>query len=173
MKRVQEHLKILESPCLLAAEPLQRIAKRLFAEFRSPDASASLAMEALAMEMLVFASRTRAASATGEPAWMRQLRTTLHDRFAESLSMTQLAELAGVHESHLARAFHRHHGCTVGDYTRQLRLDAASRLLSGSEMPLAEIAYEVGFCDQAHFSRAFRSAYGATPSTYRKLSRPR
>lgn len=35
--------------------------------------------------------------------------------------------------------------------------------------PLSRIAYEAGFADQAHFTRAFKSAFGLTPERYRAL----
>jgi AraC-like DNA-binding protein len=35
--------------------------------------------------------------------------------------------------------------------------------------PLAEVACDTGFADQAHFTRAFRSAFGVTPGRYRAL----
>ena len=37
------------------------------------------------------------------------------------------------------------------------------------ERPLVEVAADAGFADQAHFTRAFRSAFGLTPARYRAL----
>jgi AraC-like DNA-binding protein len=41
--------------------------------------------------------------------------------------------------------------------------------LSGSNLPLASIAREVGFSDQSHFSRTFKRATGMTPGAFRAL----
>jgi AraC-like DNA-binding protein len=49
------------------------------------------------------------------------------------------------------------------------RLDVArARLREG--VPLADLSLTVGFADQAHFTRMFRSAYGITPGRYARLS---
>jgi AraC-like DNA-binding protein len=39
----------------------------------------------------------------------------------------------------------------------------------GRGRPLAEVAAETGFADQAHFTRAFKSAFGLPPARYRAL----
>jgi AraC-like DNA-binding protein len=48
------------------------------------------------------------------------------------------------------------------------RLELARERMRG-ERPLVEIALDAGFADQAHFTRAFRSAFGLTPARYRAL----
>jgi AraC family transcriptional regulator len=108
--------------------------------------------------------RTRAA-----PRFVGRAHELLHDRFAEPLRIGDVALEVGVHPSSLARAFQRHYGCTPGDLVRLLRVDRASRLLSGSNLPLASIAREVGFSDQSHFSRTFKRATGMTPGAFRAL----
>lgn len=59
-------------------------------------------------------------------------------------------------------------GTTPASYIRQERLAAAARRIQTSQLPLAEIAYEVGFADTTTFTRAFKRVYGATPSTWRR-----
>jgi len=55
---------------------------------------------------------------------------------------------------------------TLGEYVRTLRIEEAARLLE-QDMPLSAIALVVGFYDQAHFSNAFKTVTGFTPSSYR------
>jgi AraC-like DNA-binding protein len=64
-------------------------------------------------------------------------------------------------------------GCTVTGYVHRLRIDWARERLERSDMPLADVALDVGFADQAHFTRVFRRVTGSTPSEYRRRSRPR
>jgi AraC-like DNA-binding protein len=60
-------------------------------------------------------------------------------------------------------------GMTVGGWIRQRRLEACRRELSDPRRrrTVTEIAFDWGFCDASYFSRAFKSAYGTSPSAFR------
>lgn len=63
-------------------------------------------------------------------------------------------------------------GVALGDYIRQRRIDHAASLLRSMDkrnMTIAAVAHACGFYDHAHFSRAFRSATGMTPSQWRRV----
>ncbi|MBC7808038.1 MAG: helix-turn-helix transcriptional regulator [Akkermansiaceae bacterium] len=85
-------------------------------------------------------------------------------------TLTQLAEMAGVHPSHLLRAFRQQYHLTPGEFVRRLRIEeACRRLRSGQSTPLSVLALDLGFSDQSHFIRIFRSIVGVTPGAYRKM----
>jgi AraC family transcriptional regulator len=86
----------------------------------------------------------------------------------QPLSIARLAELCDVHPARLARAFRRETGVGPGEYQRALRLRHALRLVAETDAPLSEVALACGFCDQSHFSRAFKAVYGCAPKTYRR-----
>ncbi len=72
------------------------------------------------------------------------------------------------------RTLQRHlraHGVSYSDIIDQARIRVATEWLANSEMPIAEIAAEVGYSDPAHFSRAFRRRAGISPQQYRRLRR--
>jgi AraC-like DNA-binding protein len=71
----------------------------------------------------------------------------------------------------VAPAFRREYGVTVTEYARSLRLEWARTQIVLDAAPLARIAYEAGFADQSHFTRAFRRHTGVTPGRYRELVR--
>jgi AraC-like DNA-binding protein len=54
---------------------------------------------------------------------------------------------------------------------RRLRIGEARRRLETGREPLVDIALDVGFADQAQFTRAFRRVTGATPRAYRQAAR--
>jgi len=72
-----------------------------------------------------------------------------------------------VSAGHLARAFRTAFGMSVGGYIRERRLQRAAALIRDSNSKLVDIAAAVGFCDQAHFSRAFKTRFGTTPAAFR------
>jgi aryl-alcohol dehydrogenase-like predicted oxidoreductase/AraC-like DNA-binding protein len=82
------------------------------------------------------------------------------------LSADDLAAVAGCSRYAAYRAFTQAYGLAPSDYQRQLRVQAARRLLGAGVAP-ARAAAEAGFADQAHLTRWFRRYYGVTPGAYR------
>lgn len=91
--------------------------------------------------------------------------------YAEPVSMTDMARLAGLSSTHFNRRFRQLLRMTPLEYLRTVRVQAARRLLAGSTATLAQIAAETGFTDQSHFTRRFRQATGMTPLAYRRRFR--
>jgi transcriptional regulator GlxA family with amidase domain len=73
---------------------------------------------------------------------------------------------------HFVRAFKRSEGVTPHDYLVQCRVRRAQELMTGTDLPLSEIAVACGFSDQSHYTRQFRARVGITPSRYRQAMRP-
>jgi AraC-like DNA-binding protein len=90
---------------------------------------------------------------------------------AEKLRVVRSAELeavTGLTRYDLARQFRLMYGTSPYRYLLMRRLDDARRLIA-RHRPLAEVALEAGFADQAHFTRMFKAAFGLTPARYRAL----
>lgn len=144
---------------------------RLAAELDRVDDLAALAAEAIVLEMLVTLARVGSAEMRQAPRWLLRAQELVHARFAEPLRTGEIAREVAVHPAHLARAFRRCFGVSLGTYARRLRLEWAAAELTRSERPLAGIALSAGFSDQSHFTRAFRRYSGLTPGMYRRIRR--
>jgi len=83
---------------------------------------------------------------------------------------TELESITGLTRYNLARQFRIMLGTSPYRYLLMRRLESARERIHG-EHPLAEVACDAGFADQAHFTRAFTSAFGLTPARYRALRR--
>jgi AraC family transcriptional regulator len=153
----------------LRGRGLDWLAWRLAAELRAADASAPLAAEGLALELLAATSReTRAERRSGRtPAWVRGAEELLRERVGECVGLFELAEAVGVHPTHLARVFRAHYGVSVGEYGRRLKVSRAATEVARSDAPLNVIAQRAGFADQSHFTRVFKRFVGTTPARYR------
>lgn len=79
----------------------------------------------------------------------------------------ELAAYAGVSVRTLQRLFAEYAGISPAWMLRRLRLiEAAERVARGEEVRWADVAADLGYSDQAHLSREFTAAVGATPSAY-------
>lgn len=97
------------------------------------------------------------------------------DFLATRLTVVQSREVetvTGLDRYQFARQFRAIYGTSPYRYSVMRRLDTARRQLRQAR-PLAETAYAVGFADQAHFTRVFKTAFGMTPGRYVKLSATR
>jgi AraC-like DNA-binding protein len=74
---------------------------------------------------------------------------------------------------HLSRSFRNVTGMTLTRYRRQIRMKQALQRLAAGDSDLAGLAADLGFSDQAHFTRATRAEIGATPGEVRALLAPR
>jgi AraC family transcriptional regulator len=89
-------------------------------------------------------------------------------RLGTKLSLDDLACKAGVSRAYFARTFKSGLGISLHQYLNHRRIDMARKLLRDSEMDLAQIAYELGFASQSHFTEAFRTQVGNTPLQFRR-----
>lgn len=89
------------------------------------------------------------------------------------LPLAQLAAEAHMSEFHFSRMFRYSTGYSPHTYVTLRRMDRAKELLVGGDTPLAEIAAEVGYKTQAHFTSVFHSYCGMTPGVYRRARGPR
>ncbi|WP_456832283.1 AraC family transcriptional regulator [Deinococcus sp. UYEF24] len=87
-----------------------------------------------------------------------------------ALTLSELAEQAGLPSLRLLRAFKAATGLPPHAYQTQLRVERARSLLTAG-LPAAEVAFTVGFYDQSHLGRFFRETYGVTPGQYAAATR--
>ncbi len=74
----------------------------------------------------------------------------------------------GVSKMHVIRVFRKKFGITPMQYVIERRIGAAKSLLTGTVMPIKEIAALLRYSGTQHFSTSFKSAVGCTPGQYRK-----
>lgn len=85
-------------------------------------------------------------------------------------TLPELAAVTGLSPVYFARQFKRATGLAPHQYLSRARVERAKRLLATSDLPIAAIALDCGFCHQEHLTRVFRKQCGVTPGAYR-LSR--
>jgi AraC-like DNA-binding protein len=92
----------------------------------------------------------------------------IENRWAEGLTVDELAAAAHLSPAHFAELFRTETGETPGRYRTRLRTERARLLLTETDLPITTIAADLGHCSSQHFATAFRRETGTTPSRYRR-----
>lgn len=144
----------------------------LYREFRRGD-DTTLALDEGAVQTLDgIAGGTQRDYRDAKAPWLRLTRDYITAHYRDSFSLSQLAQLAGVHPAYLSRAFRRHTGETLTACVRRLRLEHAAQRLARERVSISLIGLDAGFADHSHFTREFKRATGTTPQAYRELFSP-
>ncbi|QAA98364.1 AraC family transcriptional regulator (plasmid) [Agrobacterium tumefaciens] len=91
----------------------------------------------------------------------------IEDELTEGVSLSQLAEVAGLSVPHFCRAFKQSFGCPPYEFIIRRRIERAKEYLRGSKMTITDIALSCGFSSSSHFSNTFRREEAASPLEYR------
>lgn len=92
----------------------------------------------------------------------------IEQRFAQPLSLRDVATSVGVTAGHLTTLVRRRTGRTVVDWIIERRMVQARQLLTETDLPVNEIARRVGIPDAGYFARVFRHSNGVTPREWRR-----
>jgi AraC family carnitine catabolism transcriptional activator len=120
--------------------------------------------------------RPRAATTTQRPDGLpsspdltlfRRAVSLMSETIAFPLKIDELSGQLSVSRRQFERLFARHAGKTPARFYLDMRLEAARDHLFYSAQQIGQIADVTGFQSNAHFTRAFRARYGATPTAYR------
>lgn len=102
-----------------------------------------------------------------QDAWLEHVRKNLHTRFADPLSLDDVARHAGMSRFAFIRKFKRLCGRTPMGELRQIRIHEARNLILSSDLPLKTIAAKVGIGDEYQLSKLFRRYFGISPRDIR------
>jgi AraC-like DNA-binding protein len=162
-------------PLPFVSEPVSTnatLSRAVDAAFRAP--LDSLAVDALVMELA--RGLMGGEQGAAKPAISRRVDVQAVERARQLLEAEktrvvhsrELESVTGLTRYDLARQFRIALGTSPYRYLLMRRLSLARERIHEGR-PLAEVALDAGFADQAHMTRAFRSAFGLTPAQYRAL----
>ena len=114
-------------------------------------------------------ARRRIASPRGpEPSWFQGAMLRLSTSGATAGTIDTIASAIGINRSHMSRVFQRMLGCSASEFVQMCRFEEALEMVHSTNLPLATIASQAGFCDQSHMSRSFKKYAGTSPSQLRR-----
>src|ERR1700712_1385728 len=88
-------------------------------------------------------------------------------RYADPLSVDDLAQAAGLSKAHFSREFRRAFGESPHGYLLTRRLERAAALLRTTDRGVADICFAVGLSSVGSFTSSFGRTYGLTPTAFR------
>lgn len=157
-------------------EPNVRTAmQRMAAEAIQPGFAADILIDALSTSVKVDLARYFARTKPDQPVhvgmlapWqLRRLEEYVHGAHAGGMRIVDLAQVVEISPSHLARTFKKTTGRTVHQFVEEARIARAGALLTDTNLPLKQIAAQLGFGTPSSFSQAFRRATGVAPGQFR------
>ena len=109
--------------------------------------------------------------AMAEANWVEQVtgevRYYIDHHLGSSLRLQELANVVSISESYLSKIFKQATGKTITEYIQQARIEKAIDYLFAGTLSISQIAAQLGFYDQFHFSKTFKAFTGMAPSIYR------
>ncbi|QRG70065.1 helix-turn-helix domain-containing protein [Brevibacillus choshinensis] len=117
---------------------------------------------------LLLVTNPREAAGSFLPAHIQRIVSELDKRFAEKMSLDQLASEHAMSKYHLLREYKKYTGYTPNEYLIHRRITYAKELLTYSEWTVAQIANQIGMDNVSHFINLFKQRVEMTPLAYRK-----
>lgn len=148
-------------------------------EFRQPRFGTKPLAEALMKQCLILALRNQVERGEvtllplvggRDPRLIRALLDLMQDPAREH-SLDELASASGMSRSLFAERFTEAFERPPMDLLKQVRLHRAANLLRSTSLPVQVVGMTVGYASRSYFSRAFRTAYGRDPKTFREEAR--
>ncbi|WP_252945152.1 helix-turn-helix domain-containing protein [Oceanicola sp. 502str15] len=145
--------------------------KLLFAEYEDRSYARAQMLRMLTGQILALLARHLASpSGAGKGAQhplFRRLEALIEARFAERLSVTEVARALAVSPQHLSRVAREATGQPVSALIAARSHREARRLLTYTNLAIQQVAFRLGYADPAHFSRVFARESGVSPRAFR------
>lgn len=88
----------------------------------------------------------------------------------EDLSLERIADELQISSSHLRKIFKEETGITLKSYITEVRMDTIKTLLIETKMTISDISLRAGYVSAQSFARAFKKAFGVTPTEFRNIN---
>lgn len=167
---------LLETRSLCCRFPTEELASPLrkfemLATARPEELFARAWSGALLLELLIEVVRKADPGYVAPPPLVRSAAAWAQKHCRDDASLTALAAELSLSPNHLGKLFRDATGMSFSAYVTGIRLNRACFLLTNTDMPLKELAFEAGFRSPEYFHRVFREQLLCTPAGYRRDAR--
>ncbi|WP_335966657.1 AraC family transcriptional regulator [Galbibacter sp. PAP.153] len=141
---------------------LEGVSKRLFLEAKL--------LELLALQLNNYKNGQIQKSGVNQDKILKKLyaaKQFMLENLDQNYSIKEMSRKMALNEYIFKKEFKRVFGCSVNEFYSDKKMNKAKELLKVTQLPIYEIAGEVGYKNATHFSAAFKRAYGKTPKQFR------
>ena len=162
-----------------ALEGLEVARRMLLIEMHTPSQGSAVMIARILDLLFIQILRASAAGADAESNWLAgaldpqigPALSAIHRDPGKEWTVEQMARSCNLSRSAFAARFVDRVGTPPATYLAHVRLDAATRLLRDTSLPVTRVAESVGYTSEAAFSRAFRHRYDMPPARWRRDAR--
>jgi AraC family transcriptional regulator len=159
---------------------IERLLRALHTEVKLGAPNGALFADSLATALAVYlahhysavSSRLQIRRGGLPPPRLDRVLDYIGDNLGANLSLSALANVAGMNLFYFARLFKQSTGVSPHRYVLDQRIHRAKQLLRNSPITVLEASIRTGFADQTHFTKVFRRVVGSTPTEYRREVQP-
>lgn len=163
-------------PCFIQVidgDKVEQLFKDLVHCYKIHDLTASIRMKALLLEIIAYYiehadGESMQFSSTPANEKLNSVMNYINEHLSDNITIERLAAIAHFNPRYFIRFFKQNIGSTPIHYINQVRMEKAKNLLSTSRMNVTEVADAIGFNDLFHFSKAFKTHTGYTPTEFKK-----
>lgn len=124
------------------------------------------------MHILALAQAAQQPCSSDGEELVQRIRCALTEHLDRNISMEDVAADLHISYAKFRRTFKAHTGLTPGQYHLQLRIGRAKDLLTGTDLPVQQIALQLGFDSPFYFSRIFKKKTDHAPQEWRNITAP-
>lgn len=103
--------------------------------------------------------------------YIKEAISFIEQNFQNNISIEDIASVCGINRSYFGKIFHQSVGKSPQEFLINYRMIKATELLKLTSLSIADISAAVGYENQLHFSRAFKTIYGVSPRTWRNQNK--
>lgn len=122
------------------------------------------------LDEIIQTSKTRASSNKDkrlQEFYVKEALAFIDGNYQQDISIEEIASASGLNRSYFGRIFKEFMGKSPQQFLINYRMNKAAELLKNSRISIAAVGSSVGYGNQLHFSRAFKSIFGISPREYR------
>jgi AraC-like DNA-binding protein len=162
---------VLRPDCLVWRPPAAwRERFGIFANGPAPGVGADRLRQVSELHALLVDLVAEESPASASDPWLEQAKALLDEGLERPLELGRVAERMGLAAETFRRRFAQSAGVPPARYRATRRIEAAANLLRQTTMTHRQISESLGFTDEFHFAKRFKSAMGVTPRDFRQGS---
>ncbi len=168
--------QIYTMPAIFREDKVKEIIQNCFAVYNNTDSDTEflISQNIYSMLLTIFHSichEKEHLAVNPKMEFINKVSAYINNNLYGRISLSDLAKQVNLSTYHFCRIFSKYFGLTPVKFILSKKVEISKYLLTCTNEPLSSIASSLGFSDQSHFSKVFKSFENKSPLHYRKTSR--